>query len=575
MINLKKIIGIKNFYIFIALIFFIFIASIFEAFSISLIIPLMDVLSSEDFRKYPEYLLKFTKFFKIENYNELVKYIFIITIIVFLFRFFIFLLSDFLKIWFSTKIRELLQISLFSNYIRFNYPQYLKKRVSDLVKNIINETIIYSDKYVFAILNLITDLMTTFLLLTLLFFFNFQITSVVILIILLLGTGYFFFSSKKIKKLSVKRSNDESLLFKIYSESLNNFKDIKVYNIEEYILNKAKPIISSSLENYKKLYQFQVTAKPLFEISLIVFFLIFSLISVIFFNSKSSYIITTFALFSASAFRIIPALSRILNNLQDLKFSKNSKLILEEDIINFNKNFINKKNLFVFNDKKNIFNNIKIQNLNYSYANKKILQNINLNIDKKIVGIMGISGSGKSTLINLILGLIQADTGKIIYNIDDKEFSLPPINLFSYVPQEIFLLNDTILANIIFGKNFDNDNQDIKVIDKIIDQVQLREFVNNLPDGLNSFLGDKAKNISGGQVQRIALARALYRGGEVLVLDEFTNQLDQYTENKILKIIKSLQNFKTVIIVSHKKSSLDICDIIYKIENNLLNIHES
>ena len=92
---------------------------------------------------------------------------------------------------------------------------------------------------------------------------------------------------------------------------------------------------------------------------------------------------------------------------------------------------------------------------------------------------------------------------------------------------------------------------------------------------MNSFLGDKAKNISGGQVQRIALARALYRGGEVLVLDEFTNQLDQYTENKILKIIKSLQNFKTVIIVSHKKSSLDICDIIYKIENNLLNIHES
>jgi ABC-type multidrug transport system fused ATPase/permease subunit len=571
--SLKKIIGTRNTIILIILITLIFLASICEALSISLVVPLMSVLSNSNLENYPEYFIKFINFFNIRDYNQLLKYIFFFIAVIFILRFFIFLSCDLLKVWFSSRIRSLLQIKLFNNYIKSNFSFYRNTRVSDLVKNILNESLIYSDKYVFAVLSIISDSLTVIFLLTLLFFYNFQITITVLTIVAIVGFLYFSFSSKKLKILSTIRSVDENLLFKIYYESLNNLKDIKVYNAHDYIINKAQPIISKSIANHLKLYQFQCVARPLFEIVLILSFLIFSLISIIYFQLASSSFITTFALFSACAFRIVPSLARLLNYAQDLKFSKSAINLIEADILNFQKNMNENINNFIFDNKKNLFNQINIENVKFSYGEKKIFQVVNLEICRnKIIGIKGASGSGKSTLINIIMGLIKPDSGKVSYIIDNKFFAVPPANLFSYVPQEIFLLDDTIASNIAFGKNI--DEIDLSKIKEIIKKVELDGFIETSPYGLNTVIGDKAKNVSGGQVQRIALARALYHGAEVLILDEFSNQLDQGTETKILKVIENLRKTKTIIIISHRKNTMDICDIIYKIQDKSLIIDD-
>ena len=563
----KTIFGAKNTNLFFILILLSFVASLFEVFSIGLIIPLIDILLNDNFENYPDYIISFIKFFSIDNYNKLFLYVFSFIIIIFILRFIIFLLSDFSKVYFSTKIRKEIQQKLFKNYILQDYNFFFINGSPKLVKNIINETLIYSDKYVFAILNLISDSLILVLILLMLLYFNFKITIGILLIVGFLSFLYFSYSIKIINFLSKKRSNDESLLFKKLSESFGNIKDIKIYNIYDYIFTSTEKLINNYVKNYRKLYQLQIAPKPLFEFILILAFLILSLVSIFFFNVPKKEILSTFALFGAAAFRMVPAFSRIINYLQDIKFANNSKKILYKDLFN-NKlekyipenNSINNQN----DKKKPIFSKIIIKDLNLQYNSNIIFKNVNLEINKnKIFGIVGESGAGKSSLINIILGLIKASSGSIKYVFDDKIINTAPTNFFSYVPQDIFLLDDSILKNIAFG--LDEKDIDFKRIDEIIDKVDLRKFINNLEDGISTVVGDSSNLISGGQAQRISLARALYHKSEVLILDEFTNQLDVNTEKKIIDIIKELKKERTIIMVSHKTNPLSICDEVFKI----------
>ena len=568
--ELKKILGKKKLKTGLILIALLFTSSLFEVFSISLIIPLLDILSNTNFDLYPNYLTEVIFYFEITDYKLLVKYTFILIILVFFLRFLIFLISDFLKVNYAATIRSQLQIKLFSNYIKSDFSFFLKNRVSDLIKNLINETLLYSDKYIFAYLNIFTDCLTLILLSLLLFFYNPTATIIIIFLIIILAIVYFKVTSIKIKELSSKRQEDERQLFKLYNESFNNLKDINIYNLHDLVISKTYPVITSFNNNYKKLYRFQVAAKPLIEISLVLFFLIFSFISISFFNTDTSRIISTFALFGAAAFRMIPSFSRLLNYIQDIKFSKTAKRIIESDILNFEQNLLNKEKKIFFNEKKDTFNKIELKNINFNYEGKEIFNCLDLEIkNRQTIGIIGPSGSGKSTLLNLILGLLRPNKGNISYVINNKEQNyLNYSNLFSYVPQDIFLLDDTILLNIVFGQKENKINSN--KIKEILKMVELSNLINDSKDGLNSIIGDKGKNISGGQAQRISLARALYYDSEILILDEFSNQLDEETENNILKIIKNLKKFKTIIVVSHKKSVTDICDITYKIENKKL-----
>ena len=240
---------------------------------------------------------------------------------------------------------------------------------------------------------------------------------------------------------------------------------------------------------------------------------------------------------------MVPAFSRILNYIQDIKFSKNSKKILYEDLLNYKvRKYISKDNFknIQINKRKTNFNKIVIKDLSLQYNSNIIFKHLNFEINKnKIFGIVGESGAGKSSLINIILGLIKPSSGSIKYVFEDEIINTAPTNFFSYVPQDIFLLNESILKNIAFG--LDEKNIDFKQISEIIDRVDLSRFVNSLDNGIYSVVGDSSNLISGGQAQRISLARALYYKSEILILDEFTNQLDANTENKILDIIGELK----------------------------------
>ena len=206
--------------------------------------------------------------------------------------------------------------------------------------------------------------------------------------------------------------------------------------------------------------------------------------------------------------------------------------------------------------------------MSFGFGKKSIFKDLNLNIkNKSVTGIIGGSGSGKSTLVNLLLGFLKPDKGCIkINNIDIKNFIFKWQSNIGYVSQNI-LLDSTLKENIAFGINQEKIN--IEQLNKVIKSTHLEQFVKNLDNGLNTKIGEKGSWISGGQIQRIAIARELYRNPSILILDEATTGLDEMTEEKILKKIIELKNEITIIIVSHNKNTLKICDQIINLDKML------
>ena len=193
-----------------------------------------------------------------------------------------------------------------------------------------------------------------------------------------------------------------------------------------------------------------------------------------------------------------------------------------------------------------------------------IFKNLNLIIKhKEKIGIMGVSGSGKSTLLNLIMGLLNSDKGIIKYediNIKNNR------NKIAYVSQNIYIMKDSLKNNITLRQ--ETENIDLKKLEQAIIASGLESFISNLPDGLNTLVSESGYNISGGELQRIMIARALYFSKEILIFDEFTSSLDPKTEDLILQGINKIN--KTMIIVSHKLTSLKYCDKIYRLKDNNL-----
>jgi ABC-type bacteriocin/lantibiotic exporter with double-glycine peptidase domain len=224
-----------------------------------------------------------------------------------------------------------------------------------------------------------------------------------------------------------------------------------------------------------------------------------------------------------------------------------------------------------------IHQEININNVDFIYpeSKNKALNSLNMIIKKgSSIGIIGPSGSGKSTLVNLILGLIEPRSGEIrIDGVNIHNDLRGWQDQVGYVPQDIFLTDESLRSNIAFGIPLDDINHN--KIDKAITSACLLEFVDNLPNGLDTVVGERGLRLSGGQRQRIAIARALYHDPEVLILDEATSALDLDTEREVLKVVSNLHGVKTIIMIAHRHTTIEGCDVIYRIENGMMVRHGS
>tara|TARA_B100000787_G_scaffold94604_1_gene69844 strand:+ start:16 stop:1221 length:1206 start_codon:yes stop_codon:yes gene_type:complete len=372
------------------------------------------------------------------------------------------------------------------------------------------------------------------------------------------------FFKRKINLFSVKRREGEEENMKQVNEMFDGLMEIKSYKATDYFMKKYSLNFKNYLENLK--FSSILSSLPRLWLELVALLLITLLLSYMLKNNFSqSMIISTLGLYVAAVFRLMPSINKIINAIQMIKYFEPVLDNILNDVDVLNKNLlIEEKDI----QKIKMDSKIILSNLSYGYNESDLLlENLSLTITKnQKIGITGRSGCGKSTLVKILAGLIKPTNGQFI--IDEKiKIEADYLNLqnISFVPQDVFIMSDSIRKNIGFG--IQQEDIDDEKINYCIKKVELEDLINSLSDGINHKLLENGKNLSGGQIQRIGIARALYYEPDIIVFDESTSSLDLINEEKILKLIHEISANKTVIFVSHRKEVLDFCDIIYRMEN--------
>ena len=294
--------------------------------------------------------------------------------------------------------------------------------------------------------------------------------------------------------------------------------------------------------------------------------LVYTLIN---FDKTSSEIFIILGVFSFASIKLVPTIGNIMKHLQSLRYSSVVVDLIYNELLNkssdYNLNIITSKEINSLEFKK-----IKFSNVGYFYpkSSSKIFDNINIEINREDkVGFIGQSGSGKTTLINLITGLLKPSTGTIELNNKNLQDNIREWQkIIGYVSQNVYLADESILFNLTLKKV--GEKIDMDRINHLITILDLNDLVKSKKDGLNTKVGDKGITVSGGQMQRIGIARALYDKPKILILDEATNALDTDTQNKVLKNMYDEMKEEMVISVSHDKNALKYCNKVYSVEKN-------
>ena len=466
---------------------------------------------------------------------------------------------------FSKNLSIRLSDKFLKSYLLSDFQFHVKHNSAILIRNINTEINVFIKNVFYPALVCILEIIIIVSTIIFLLFFNFKVTIIVLFIMSILIFFYFLAFRKSFINWGFQRQYHDGMKLKNLIQSLEFVKLIKFYKRENFFTEKFNYHIKKSGLLSRKIsitFQFPRLFLEFFTILCIAITSIYLIGN----NIELSNLFETLAVYIAVAYRLIPGITRLSSNYQAITTGKAAIEKLYEEHVRTGLD----KNLFingVTSQNKNItFNdNVEIKNLffNYNDDQNNIFENLNFKINKgEFVGIVGESGSGKSTFVDLILGILKPKQGKIY--VDGKEL-MPTDNInIGYVTQNVFIMDDSIANNIAFGIKENEINY--KLIFKVLNLSKLYKLINNLPEGINSEVGEKGARLSGGEAQRINIARALYLEPEILILDESTSALDLKTENELLKDLKELQKTKTIIIISHRKESIVFCDKVYELK---------
>ena len=535
------------------------ISSIMEFISIGSIIPLISIFLEYEFNEESNFFIKiiYTNFDNISDMRNFFILTFgLLVISAAAIRLIVFRLA--LK--YTALISSGMASNLYINMINKSYRDFIKESTNVLISNITEKNNKIAG-VIYSLFHFLSGLIVTLGVLLALLVYNFQLT-----IIMIISLSILYLLVAKICKFILKKN---SLTISKYSEYRIKFLQETTGNIREIILAKLHIIFSkiySQSEIKYRMAEANINTVAGFPKIIIESFGIILLLafSVIYFGDSSENkndIIISLGVFAYAANRLLPMFNNIYNAWANLLGNISILEDLKKAIyIKKDENTFQPKNISKVN-----FTKVDFINVKFSYGDKNdyVFNNINFSFNlKKKIGVIGKTGTGKSTFIDLILGLLQPNSGKIL--LDNNELKDTILEAWqsqiAHVPQEIFLINDSIKKNITF--NLSEEKIDTEKLNKAIHYSELKKFIDNLSEGLDTSVGENGINISGGQKQRIGIARALYKGKNILIMDEATSALDYETENKIIQNIT--ENFKdiTLISITHRLNSLKDFDQI-------------
>ena len=559
----------QNKFYFITLIFLIIIQAFFEILSIAMVIPFVTLLLDPNSMSN----IPFLNFLNPINYSiskqEIIIYMSILFLMAFIFKNITVLIINKFLFDYVYNFRKDLTTRVLEKYLHQNYIFFVKNSYSTIAANLSKEVENLSGVYFRPILIILSELIILISILILIVFSGYIEGFLIILPFVLLTALIFKSLNKKVKSWSNERVINTKNLTKLTYEIILGIREILLIGKVSEILKKYKLFQKESSNIESKFELVQTLPRLTIELfAIFLFLLTFIYLSFKNIDNKEIFVILSF--YIAIAYRVTPSLNKIFVHYQQLKVGKPSVNIILNDL-----NL--KDELYFFNNNKEKINfekKIEFKNIEFQFQDrKKLFKNNNFTILKnEIIGIYGESGSGKTTLLNILSLLIKPKNFEI--NVDDKKIeTLQDFrryqNLISFVSQDTFLLEDTIKNNIFFGSDNINDN---KKLNEALKFSNLNEFIEELPDKLNTVIGLNSKKISSGQRQRIALARLYYSSRDILIFDEATNALDEKNEQLIINNIYNLKKSKTIILVSHNKKNLSNCDKLFSVKNGIISL---
>lgn len=560
----------------IPLLLIVFVASsLTETFGIGLLSPLFTIVSNPALIQQTQSLRRLSSLLNLQSNESFIVFLCSFIALVFVIKSIFYFLSKLYVLKFSHSHRGAIIEKLNEAYLLSDYDYFISKNSSSLIKNIVVETSVFSGNILLSILYGISNFMILICLLALM-----ALTNLVLLTGILASLLPVLILIYKLKNRLRHwgRSTSEAMqeIIKVLNHGLGGFKETRIIG--------CFPYFNSQMEIYTKQYaracslstSFDMLPRILIESTLVIFIVSFIGISQLFPSQDINSLVASLSVFAVASIRLLPAASQLLGTIGSIQTTKHVVDTLYTDLREIEQQLVKRSATNTYKDATdstsfislNFVDRIQISNISYRYPQKlsPAIHEISLNIHKgESIAFIGKSGAGKTTLVDIILGLLIPQNGDItVDGVSIYENLRSWQNLVGYIPQSIFLLDDTVERNIAFG--VPHHLIDSQKLANAIAAAQLEELVEQLPDGIQTYVGERGVMLSGGQRQRIGIARALYHEREVLVLDEATSALDNETEKRVSEAIQNLAGQKTLIVIAHRLSTVEHCDRVYLLE---------
>lgn len=539
------------------------IGSFMELLGVSIFSPFVEVITRPAIIHEKEYLEYFYTMFHFSSEEDFLVALAALIIVIYVVKNIYLSLEKNWMYKFSYNMQKKLSVRLLTAYMEEPYSFHLNKNIAILQRSLQEDTDLFA-KGIIHLLELFAEVAICVVLGIYLFFVSQSIT-VIVVGLLLVCVGIFTGISRKFSKSIGKESQEyKGKLYQWMNQALGGIKEIKILNRERYFIKEYDTYFTRYVRGLRLNRLIGMLPKHVVE-TVCMSGLLFAVIIKIRYGQKDiGDYITQLAVFAVAAFKLLPAVGKINEHLSCILYSAPSVDLIYHDLKDIdNGQRENKGELldWKFHDR------IKISNVKYHYPDveENVIDGADFEIRKgQAAAFVGTSGAGKTTMVDIILGLLSPQYGRIKADeLDINKYKSTWQKEIGYIPQTIYLSDDSIRNNIAFG--IPKEEIDDAAVIEAIRKAQLSEFVENLPDGLDTFVGDRGVRLSGGQRQRIGIARALYHDPGILVLDEATSALDTETEEAVMESIDQLKGSKTMLIIAHRLTTIKNADVVYEV----------
>lgn len=543
------------------------IGAFLEMLGVSLMVPLLSVMVQPNIMETNKYIKIVCNLFDLHSYREFVLACIIVMILVFILKDLYIILQNYVQIRFIFNNQIATQRKVLRTFLYRPYEYYLYADSGEIIRGVGGDVStaysLLSDLLSFA-----TETIVAVSLLITVFIINPWMTLFVGLIMGGISVAITKIIKPKMHRNGILHHEYSAVTNKWLIQIINGMKEIKISQKELFFESnyfRSGEIMNRTIQHYTLL---QNMPRLLIEMSsvcgmlCVMGFMVYS-------GQEIQSLIPVFGAFAMAAVKLLPSANRIVTAINNIAFQEPA---LDKSLENLEilKCDVEDKR-YIVSDNKNVSikEKIELYDITYSYpkSNVKVLENAFMVVPAgKSVGIVGTSGAGKTTAVDILLGLLEPQEGKVLLDGQDiKDNYYVWLSHIGYIPQMIFMLDASIRENVAFG--FDDDEDVDKKVWTALKEAQLADYVRGLPEGLDTKIGERGIRLSGGQRQRIGIARALYTNPDLLIFDEATSALDNETEAAIMESINALHGKKTMIIIAHRLTTIEGCDIVYNVEN--------